>query len=164
MNLIAFSQKENLFFFTQVKVPWWIIKITKFQNVRFVVSQLENYICVFLILVPLYLCSVLFLKMQSSEEVKFSQAIQQILQESFNLQNKCEQLFLNQGSVLYRSDSISTPSRDHRISSEYDRKTFTSMSSIDSFVSAQAEVTFLNVRLSSIHFTPLSIFVLPEMF
>ncbi|KAG1651949.1 Mitoguardin [Nymphon striatum] len=83
------------------------------------------------------------LAIPSTEEARFSKDIQDILQESCNLQRKCEQLFLNQGSVLYRSDSLSTVSRGHTLS-DYDRRTYTSMSSLDSFVSAQAEIADLS--------------------
>lgn len=72
------------------------------------------------------------LAITNEEESEFSHHIQKLLETSYTLQNQCEQLFLSQASVLFRSESSGT---DRYM--DLDRRTITSISSIESFVSAQ---------------------------
>ncbi|XP_023219603.1 mitoguardin 2-like [Centruroides sculpturatus] len=73
-----------------------------------------------------------------SEEGKFTQLLQKILDNAHDLQENCTQLFLYENSVLFKSDSVSSTYQEKIL--ETDWRTMTSLSSADSFVSAQGEV------------------------
>lgn len=73
-----------------------------------------------------------------SEEGKFTHLLQKILDNAHNLQDYCSQLFLYENSVLFKSDSVSSTCQEKLL--ETDWRTITSLSSADSFVSAQGEV------------------------
>ncbi|GFX08972.1 mitoguardin [Trichonephila clavipes] len=77
-----------------------------------------------------------------AEEGKFTHMLEKILEKAYRLQESCSQLFLDSNSVLFKSETQSVISSRHERITEPERKTVTSMSSIESFVSAQAEVTY----------------------
>uniref|UniRef100_T1J7M5 Mitoguardin n=1 Tax=Strigamia maritima TaxID=126957 RepID=T1J7M5_STRMM len=70
------------------------------------------------------------LAITNEEESEFSHYVEKVLDMACALQEHCEQLFLHQTSVLFRSDSTSERFVD------VDRYTVTSISSLESFVSA----------------------------
>lgn len=70
--------------------------------------------------------------------------LEKILEKAYRLQQSCSQLFLDSNSVLFRSETQSIiSSRHERVTESLDRRTITSVSSVESFVSAQAEVRFV---------------------
>ncbi|XP_076030639.1 mitoguardin isoform X2 [Oratosquilla oratoria] len=83
----------------------------------------------------------------SQEEAEFTALLQKVIEDSYNLQDQCEHLFLHQHSVLFRSCSVTpVPSEAHGDASAgapYDRRTLTSISSVESFVSAQGDIANL---------------------
>lgn len=68
--------------------------------------------------------------------------LEKILEKAYRLQQSCSQLFLDSSSVLFRSETQSIISSHHERVTESGRRTMTSVSSVDSFVSAQAEVGY----------------------
>ncbi|KAF6214816.1 hypothetical protein GE061_009559 [Apolygus lucorum] len=73
------------------------------------------------------------LTLTDQEEAEFARDIQMLLEIAYKLQRKCELLFLDQRSVLFRADS----------SVRGDSLKFDNYSSADSFVSAQDEIADL---------------------
>ena len=63
--------------------------------------------------------------------------MEDLLETSYALQERCERLFLHQSSVLFQDDNALS----ERAAAELDRRTITSISSVDSFVSAQDMVS-----------------------
>ncbi|GFR33201.1 mitoguardin [Trichonephila clavata] len=83
------------------------------------------------------------LALTDAEEGKFTHMLEKILEKAYRLQESCSQLFLDSNSVLFKSETQSVISSRHERITEPERKTVTSMSSIESFVSAQAEIADL---------------------
>lgn len=75
------------------------------------------------------------LAITNREESEFTHQVEQLLETSYGLQEKCEHLFLHQTSVLFHDENVELD-RKERLA-EIDRRTVTSISSLDSFVSAQ---------------------------
>ncbi|GAB6021887.1 hypothetical protein CHUAL_006053 [Chamberlinius hualienensis] len=80
------------------------------------------------------------LAISDSEKNSFNHLLEKILERSYNLQHICESLFLHQNSIIFRDDASVSSINDRFIE---DRRTIASMSSIESFVSAQTEVADL---------------------
>lgn len=73
------------------------------------------------------------LAITNREESEFVHQVEDMLETSYALQERCERLFLHQSSVLFQDDNALS----ERAGAELDRRTITSISSVDSFVSAQ---------------------------
>ncbi|XP_035227250.1 mitoguardin-like [Stegodyphus dumicola] len=84
------------------------------------------------------------LALTDAEEGKFTHMLEKILEKAYKLQESCSHLFLDSNSVLFKSESQSVISSRHERVTESERKTMTSMSSVESFVSAQAEIADLD--------------------
>lgn len=82
--------------------------------------------------------------LQDAEEGKFTHMVEKILEKAYKLQESCSHLFLDSNSVLFKSETQSIISSRHERITESERRTITSMSSVESFVSAQAEVSNIN--------------------
>ncbi|GIX78408.1 mitoguardin [Caerostris darwini] len=83
------------------------------------------------------------LALTDAEEVKFTHMLENILEKAKRLQESCFELFLDSDSVLFKSETQSVISSRHEKITEHERRTIVSMSSVESFVSAQAEVADL---------------------
>ncbi|KAF2359483.1 Mitoguardin, partial [Trinorchestia longiramus] len=84
------------------------------------------------------------LALTTQEEAEFVQSLQSVIDEAYALQDQCEHLFLHEHSVLFRGST--SPDRDHSLSSGSHlgaRRTLTSASSLESFVSAQGDIADL---------------------
>ena len=82
----------------------------------------------------------------SQEEAEFTQCLQRVIDDAYTLQDQCEHLFLHQHSVLFRSTSVTptpVPSECTGAEASFDRRTLTSLSSVDSFVSCQGDIADL---------------------
>ncbi|XP_071542074.1 mitoguardin [Panulirus ornatus] len=78
----------------------------------------------------------------SQEEAEFTALLQRVIDDAYSLQDQCEHLFLHQHSVLFRSSSA-TPVPSEATFEMYDRRTLTSASSYESFVSATGDIADL---------------------
>ncbi|XP_069183978.1 mitoguardin isoform X2 [Procambarus clarkii] len=78
----------------------------------------------------------------SQEEAEFTALLQRVIDDSYSLQDQCEHLFLHQHSVLFRSTSV-TPVPSEVTCETFDRRTITSASSYESFVSASGDIADL---------------------
>ncbi|XP_054718913.1 mitoguardin-like [Uloborus diversus] len=83
------------------------------------------------------------LALTDAEEGKFTHMLEKILEKACKLQDSCSQLFLDSNSVLFKSETHSIVSSRHDRITESERRTICSMSSVESFVSAQAEIADL---------------------
>ncbi|GIY89606.1 mitoguardin [Caerostris extrusa] len=79
------------------------------------------------------------LAVTNAEEGKFTHMLENILERAKGLQESCFELFLGSDSILFKSDTQSVISSHHERHAEHER-TIASMSSVDSFVSAQDEI------------------------
>lgn len=78
----------------------------------------------------------------SQEEAEFTALLQRVIDDAYSLQDQCEHLFLHQHSVLFRSTSV-TPVASEAACDSYERRTLTSASSYESFVSASGDIADL---------------------
>ncbi|XP_068230216.1 mitoguardin-like [Palaemon carinicauda] len=78
----------------------------------------------------------------SQEEAEFTALLQRVIDDAYSLQDQCEHLFLHQHSVLFRSSSV-TPVPSDIQGEAYERRTLTSASSYESFVSASGDIADL---------------------
>ncbi|KAF8792676.1 Mitoguardin like protein [Argiope bruennichi] len=83
------------------------------------------------------------LALADAEEVNFTHMLEKIVEKALDLQENCVHLFLDSNSVLFKSETQSVISSRHDRITEPERRTVTSMSSVESFVSAQAEIADL---------------------
>jgi len=81
------------------------------------------------------------LAIPDAEKSSYNHLLEKILDKAYALQSDCEALFLHQNSVLFRDDASIASTVDRFL--DVDRRTITSISSMDSFVSAQAEIADL---------------------
>ncbi|GIX78410.1 mitoguardin [Caerostris darwini] len=79
------------------------------------------------------------LAVTNAEEGKFTHMLENILERAKGLQESCFELFLGSDSILFKSDTQSVISSHQERHAEHER-TIASMSSVDSFVSAQDEI------------------------
>ncbi|XP_018009598.1 mitoguardin isoform X2 [Hyalella azteca] len=85
------------------------------------------------------------LALTTHDEAEFIQSLQAVIDDAYSLQDRCEHLFLHEHSVLFRCPS--SPDRDasHASGGGHSgaRRTLTSASSMESFVSAQGDIADL---------------------
>ncbi|KAB7501720.1 Mitoguardin, partial [Armadillidium nasatum] len=80
------------------------------------------------------------LALPSQEAAEFTESLQKVIDNAYSLQDQCEHLFLHEHSVLFRSADISPNLSEAGYG---DRRTLTSFSSLESFVSAQGDIADL---------------------
>ncbi|XP_037790679.1 mitoguardin-like [Penaeus monodon] len=78
----------------------------------------------------------------SQDEAEFTALLQRVIDDAYSLQDQCEHLFLHQHSVLFRSSSV-TPVPSDVAAEASERRTLTSASSYESFVSASGDIADL---------------------
>ncbi|XP_042883722.1 mitoguardin-like [Penaeus japonicus] len=78
----------------------------------------------------------------SQDEAEFTALLQRVIDDAYSLQDQCEHLFLHQHSVLFRSSSV-TPVPSDIAAEASERRTLTSASSYESFVSASGDIADL---------------------
>lgn len=78
----------------------------------------------------------------SQDEAEFTALLQRVIDDAYSLQDQCEHLFLHQHSVLFRSSSV-TPVVSEAAFEHLERRTLTSASSYESFVSASGDIADL---------------------
>lgn len=75
------------------------------------------------------------------EKSSYTHFLEKILDKAYALQEDCEALFLHQNSVLFQDDVSIASTVDRFL--DVEKRTITSIGSVDSFVSAEAEIADL---------------------